>query len=67
MSDYDVIMAGGGLAGTITAQSIAHYSNQNLRILVIDRNPEFMPGRKSLAGWVCVRRMFQRSCRFYVK
>ena len=53
MSDYDVIMAGGGLAGTITAQSIAHYSNQNLRILVIDRNPEFMPGRKSLAGWVC--------------
>ena len=53
MSDYDVIMAGGGLAGTITAQSIAHYSNQNLGILVIDRNPEFMPGRKSLAGWVC--------------
>ena len=53
MLDYDVIVAGGGLAGTITAQSIAHYSNQNCRILVVDRNPEFMPGRKSLAGWVC--------------
>ena len=53
MTDYDVIVAGGGLAGTITAQSISHYSNQNLKILVIDRNTEFLPGRKSLAGWVC--------------
>ena len=53
MADYDVIVAGGGLAGTITAQSIAHYSNQNLKILVIDRNTEFLPGRKSMAGWVC--------------
>jgi len=53
VADYDVIVAGGGLAGTITAQSISHYSNQNLKILVIDRNTEFLPGRKSLAGWVC--------------
>jgi len=51
--DYDVIVAGGGLAGTITAQSISHYSNQNLKTLVVDRNTEFLPGRKSLAGWVC--------------
>jgi flavin-dependent dehydrogenase len=53
VADYDVIIAGGGLAGTITAQSISHYSNQNLKILVIDRNSELFPGRKSLAGWVC--------------
>lgn len=53
MADYDVIIAGGGLAGTITAQSIAHYSNQNLKILSIDRNPDMYPGRKSLSGWVC--------------
>ncbi|MCE2615187.1 MAG: NAD(P)/FAD-dependent oxidoreductase [Nitrosopumilus sp. (ex Thoosa mismalolli)] len=53
MADYDVIIAGGGLAGTITAQAIAHYSNQNAKILVADRNAEFLPGRKSLAGWVC--------------
>jgi len=51
--DYDVIVAGGGLAGTITAQAISHYSNQNLKILIVDRNTEFLPGRKSLAGWVC--------------
>jgi len=53
VADYDVIIAGGGLAGTITAQAIAHYSKQNLRMLSIDRNPEIYPGRKSLAGWVC--------------
>ena len=53
MADYDVIIAGGGLAGTITAQSISHHSNQNLKILVVDRNSELFPGRKSLAGWVC--------------
>ena len=52
MADYDVIIAGGGLAGTITAQSISHYSNQNLKILVVDRNPATLPGRKGLAGWV---------------
>jgi flavin-dependent dehydrogenase len=53
VADYDVIIAGGGLAGTITAQSISHHSNQNLKILVVDRNSELFPGRKSLAGWVC--------------
>ncbi len=47
MADYDVIIAGGGLAGTITAQAISHYSNQNLKILIADRNTEFLPGRKS--------------------
>ncbi len=53
MVDYDVIVAGGGLTGTIVAQSIAHYSNQNLKILLIDRNSEIYPGRKSLSGWTC--------------
>jgi len=51
--DYDVIVAGGGLAGTIAAQSVSHYSNQGLKILVIDRSKEFMPGSKSVSGWIC--------------
>ena len=51
--DYDVIVAGGGLAGTISAQSISHYSNQGLKILVVDRSSEFMPGSKNVAGWIC--------------
>ena len=46
-TDYDVIVAGGGLTGTIAAQAISYYSNQNLRILSVDRNPEHLPGRKS--------------------
>ena len=53
MADYDVIIAGGGLAGTITAQAISHYTNQNAKILVVDRNSPMLPGRKSLSGWVC--------------
>ena len=52
-TDYDVIVAGGGLTGTIVAQSISHYSNKNIRILSIDRNPENLPGRKSSPGWTC--------------
>ena len=52
-TDYDVIVAGGGLTGTVAAQAISHYSNQNLSILSIDRNPEMFPGRKSNPGWTC--------------
>lgn len=52
-SDYDVIIAGGGLAGTIVAHSIAKNSNQRLRVLVIDRSPERTPGLKSVSGWIC--------------
>ena len=51
--DHDVIVAGGGIAGTITASSIAHHSKQNLSILVIDRNPQSEMGKKTGGGWVC--------------
>lgn len=53
MADYDVIVAGGGLAGTIAAQSVSHYSNQGLKVLVIDRSPQYLPGSKSVSGWIC--------------
>lgn len=52
-TDYDLIVAGGGLAGMVAAQSAAHYSNQKISILVIDRNPTILLGRKSINGWVC--------------
>ena len=53
MSDYDVIIAGGGLAGTVVAQSVAHHSGQGASVLVVDRNPPSLPGQKSAAGWIC--------------
>src|SRR5215213_3337731 len=51
--DYDIIVAGGGLAGLIVASSAAYYSNQSMRILVVDRNPLSDQGRKTVSGWIC--------------
>lgn len=52
-TDYDIIVAGGGLAGMIAASSAAYYSNQRLKILVVDRNPIEVQGRKTITGWIC--------------
>ena len=52
-TDHDVIVAGGGLAGMIAAQSVSYYSNQKLSVLVIDRNPLVVVGRKTINGWIC--------------
>jgi len=51
--DYDIIVAGGGLAGLIVASSAAYYSKQSMKILVIDRNAIPQQGRKTVSGWVC--------------
>ena len=51
--DYDIIIAGGGLAGMIVASSVAYYSRQTLRILVVDRNPIMDLGKKTINGWIC--------------
>ncbi|VFJ15106.1 NAD(P)/FAD-dependent oxidoreductase [Candidatus Nitrosocosmicus franklandus] len=52
-TDYDIIVAGGGLAGLIVASSAAYHSNQRLRILVVDRNSIDIQGRKTISGWIC--------------
>ena len=51
--DYDIIVAGGGLAGLIVASSAMYYSNKSLKILVVDRNAIPQQGRKTVSGWVC--------------
>lgn len=51
--DFDVIIAGGGMAGLITAASIGRHSKQRARVLVIDRNQESEPGKKTHNGWTC--------------
>ena len=53
LRDYDIIVAGGGLAGMIVASSAAYYSKQSLKILVVDRNASPQIGKKSISGWVC--------------
>lgn len=53
LRDYDIIVAGGGLAGMVVASSAAHYSKQSLKILVVDRNPSPQLGKKTISGWVC--------------
>lgn len=37
----------------IVASSAAYYSEQTLRILVVDRNPLCIVGKKTITGWVC--------------
>lgn len=53
LRDYDIIVAGGGLAGMIVASSAAYYSKQSLKILVVDRNASPQLGKKTVSGWVC--------------
>ena len=53
LRDYDIIVAGGGLAGMIVASSAAYYSKQSLKILVVDRNASPQLGKKTISGWVC--------------
>lgn len=52
-TDYDVIIVGGGVAGMLTAASAATYSHQNLKILLVDRNPPDEVGKKTNSGWTC--------------
>ena len=52
-TDYDIIVAGAGIAGMIAASSASIYYKQNLKILVVDRNPQLEAGKKTINGWVC--------------
>jgi len=52
-TDYDVIVAGAGIAGMVTATSAAKHSQQALKILVIDRNTRAEAGKKTATGWIC--------------
>jgi digeranylgeranylglycerophospholipid reductase len=51
--DYDVIIAGGGMSGLLTASAVGFYSKQKARVLVVDRNLPEEPGKKTNNGWIC--------------
>lgn len=59
--DYDIIIAGGGMSGLITAAAIGVYSKQKARILVVDRNAPTEPGKKTINGWTCGDAVSKRS------
>jgi digeranylgeranylglycerophospholipid reductase len=59
--DYDAIVSGGGMSGLITACSIGAYSKGKARVLVVDRNSESEPGRKTINGWTCGDAVSKRS------
>src|SRR2546428_10897331 len=66
-TDYDIIIAGGGLAGMIVASSAAYYSNESLRILVVDRNPLSVMGKKTMTGWICGDAVGKKSVEYMSK
>lgn len=65
--DFDVIVAGGGLIGLVTAAAVAVYSNQRASILVVDRNSEQDAGKKTINGWTCGDAVSKRSIDYVAK
>ncbi len=50
MADYDVIVAGAGMAGSLAAAGAA---KRGLKVLLLDKNKEEEVGKKTNWGWVC--------------
>ncbi|MCL5008505.1 MAG: FAD-dependent oxidoreductase [Candidatus Marsarchaeota archaeon] len=50
MAEYDIIVAGGGIAGALAASAAAQ---KGAKVLMLDRNDESIVGRKTNWGWVC--------------
>jgi len=65
--DCDVVVVGGGPAGSHTAMAVARFSRQNLRVVLIDRNerPEF--GKKTKRGWTCGDAVSRKSLEFVME
>ena len=63
-TDYDVIIAGGGIAGVLTATSIAINSKEKLKILIIDINKKEELGKKTVNGWICGDATSKNSIKF---
>ncbi len=48
--DYDIIVAGGGIAGSLAAAAAA---KKGAKVLMLDRNDRINVGKKTNWGWVC--------------
>jgi len=49
-SNYDIVVAGGGLSGNVAAAMAAR---AGARVIILDRNNPENVGRKTISGWVC--------------
>ncbi len=58
---YDVIVAGSGLAGSLAAAGAA---KAGLNVLLLDKNKEEEPGKKTNWGWVCGDAVAQQHLKF---
>ncbi len=47
---YDIIVAGAGMAGSLAAAMAA---KKGMKVLLLDKNKESEPGKKTNWGWVC--------------
>ena len=65
--DFDVIIAGGGMAGLITAASIGYNSKGNARVVIVDRNKENEPGKKTNNGWTCGDASSKRTLHYHAE
>ncbi len=48
--NYDIIVAGGGIAGSLAAAAAA---KKGAKTIVLDRNDQLVVGKKTNWGWVC--------------
>ncbi|MCS7146196.1 MAG: NAD(P)/FAD-dependent oxidoreductase [Nitrososphaerota archaeon] len=60
----DVVVVGGGVAGTHTAMSVARFSGGRLSVTLIDRNPSSEFGKKTKTGWSCGDAVSRKSMDF---
>jgi Dehydrogenases (flavoproteins) len=49
-NDYDVIVAGAGMSGSLAAAMAAR---GGASVLLVDRNKEESVGKKTVWGWTC--------------
>ena len=50
--NWDVVVVGAGIAGCMTAGTIALKGKGNVSVLLMDRNPPSEAGKKTVLGWV---------------
>jgi len=51
--NWDVVVVGAGIAGCMTAGTIALKGKGSVSVLLMDRNPPTEAGKKTVLGWVC--------------